>query len=332
MTVPSCVDQTGLVRVNLVMKTVGQGTVVSQPPKKVGMGQIMAILTLAVPYYSRPDLLLKCLHSVQAQEQANWTALVCDDSPDGSAAAVVESLKDPRFVVHRNPSNLGMAENWNQCLALAQTPYVTLLHADDELLPNYSAVMPRLLDEHREAVAAFCETRIINAEGRPCFSLADHVKGYLRPRGLVRLQGESGLRAVLRGNFIMCPTVCYRREVLPRPTFNPAWRFVLDFDLFSRLLLNGCVLVGTPEAAYAYRRHEGNATTAYTRTLLRFREEARLYSELAEAAQARNWSLAAETARRKRIIRLHLAYQAARDLMRFSWGDLPEKWRLYRNL
>ncbi len=296
------------------------------------MGQIMTTLTLAVPYYNRPDLLLKCLRSVQAQEQANWTALVCDDSLDGSAADVVESLNDSRFVLHRNPTNLGMAENWNLCLALAQTPYVTLLHADDELLPNYSGVMPKLLDEHPDAVAGFCETRIIDARGRPCFSLADHVKTYLRPRGLVRLQGESGLRTVLRGNFIMCPTVCYRRGALPKPTFNPAWRFVLDFDLFTRLLLNGFALVGTPQVAYAYRRHEGNATTEYTRTLLRFQEESRLYSELAEAALARNWNSAAQMARRKRIIRLHLAYQAARDLVGLRWRHLAEKWRLYRNL
>jgi len=290
------------------------------------------MITFAIPYYNRPDLLQRCLTSVLAQQSQDWTALVCDDSPDHSAKEVVQSLADPRIVYFANETNLGMAQNWNRCLSLVKTKYVTLLHADDELLPNYAEVMAVLLDQHPEASLAFCETVIIDEQSKPCFSFPDWVKGFLRPSGLVSLHGESGLQAILRGNFIMCPTVCYRAEFLPREVFIPRWRFVLDFELFSRLLLSGATLIGTPTKAYAYRRHVGNATSEYTRTLLRFREEAAIYDQVADSAATLGWNSAARTAQRKVMIRLHLAYQTVADLLRFRWSAIPEKWRLFRSI
>jgi glycosyltransferase involved in cell wall biosynthesis len=291
-----------------------------------------AMMTFAIPYYNRPDLLQKCLASLLTQSSSDWHAILCDDSPDRSAEPIVRQLPSSRVLYFANEQNLGMAKNWNRCLSLVQTPYVTLLHADDELLPNYAALMTSLLEEHPEASAVFCETRIIDEQSRECFSFPDWVKGFLRPRGLAKIHGESGLQALLRGNFIMCPTVCYRRSALTVGGFDPQWRFVLDLDLFGRILLNNGTLIGTPEKAYAYRRHGGNATSEYTRTLLRFREEAALYDNLGMLAKARGWNFAARTAQRKAMIRLHLAYHTLADVLTFRWGNLSQKCKLAWNL
>jgi glycosyltransferase involved in cell wall biosynthesis len=291
-----------------------------------------AMMTFAIPYYNRPDLLQKCLNSLLAQTSSDWQSILCDDSSDRSAEPIVLSLKDSRIQYLANEQNLGMAKNWNRCLSLVQTPYVTLLHADDELLPNYARLMPDLLDQHPEASAVFCEARIIDEHSQECFSFPDWVKGFLRPSGLAKIHGEVGLQALLRGNFIMCPTVCYRRSSLPEVGFDPQWRFVLDLDLFGRILLNNGTLIGTPEKAYAYRRHGGNATSEYTRTLLRFREEAAIYDKIGMLAKAAGWNSAARTAQRKAIIRLHLAYHTLADVITFRWGNLTQKCKLAWNL
>jgi hypothetical protein len=211
-----------------------------------------------------------------------------------------------------------MVGNWNRCLDLAETDLVTLLHADDELLDNYCGLMAAAGERFPDAAAFFCGARIIDGAGRARFSFPDFVKGFYMPPGRqpLVLAGERGLAAVLRGNFIMCPTLCYRRGVLAGRRFATGWRFAQDLELTARLLGEGERLVGLRELAYAYRRHEHNATVAYTANLCRFEEEARLYDAIRAASLRRRWPGAAAVAGRKSIIKLNLGYCAFLDLLR----------------
>jgi glycosyltransferase involved in cell wall biosynthesis len=287
-----------------------------------------ARITFAVPYYSGVDYLRRAIDSVLRQTIADWHLLVCDDcGPEKGAEELVRSYRDERISYRRNPENLGMAGNWNRCLDLADTGLVTLLHADDELLPCYGEVMLRAADDYPEAAAFFCEAKTVGADGQDCVSLPDLFKKVLRPgrAGPLVLRGRPALEALSHGDFIMCPTVCYRKELLAGRRFRAEWRFVLDFEFFTRLLLDDLTFVGLPAVAYAYRRHAGNATTAYTASLLRFREEVALYDALARAAAARGWKRAARTASAKRVVKLHLLYCALLDCARLRPRDALRK-------
>jgi hypothetical protein len=221
-----------------------------------------------------------------------------------------------------------MVENWNRCLHLADTELVTLLHADDELRDSYAGTLKSAAERYPWAAALFCEAEVIDAGGAPCFSFPDWIKRFLRPgRGrTVRLEGPRGIGALLRGNFIMCPTLCYRKSLLQGRRFAPRWRMVQDLELTTRLLLEGESLVGIPDVAYRYRRHPHNATAQYTRNLLRFHEESALYELLGEESSSRGWGAVARIARGKSIIKLNLAYSALHDLLglqsRFAWEKL----------
>ncbi len=277
-------------------------------------------LTIAIPFHRGLDYLRVAIESVRAQTVPDWQLVVADDRGEASSEAVedlVGSFGDPRIRYRPNPHNLGMVANWNRCLELAETELVTLLHADDRLLPGYAATMLALADRHPEAVALFCGAQIIDAEGRPRFSLADAVKHFFVPgrSGDVVLRGEDSLRVIMAGNFIMCPTLCLRRPVLGARRFEETWRQVQDLELTSRLLLEDETLVGTREVAYAYRRHPENATARQSESLLRFDEEFALFAGVAERAARRGWPRAASVSQRASIVRLHLAYRALRDLL-----------------
>lgn len=285
-----------------------------------------AEITFAVPYYSGLTYLEAALRSVLRQTTPNWKLLVCDDGSESGADALVASYRDGRVRYVKNERNLGMVGNWNRCLDLAGGGLVTLLHADDELLPDYVETMLAAAKRHPSAAAIFCPATIINAEGKRRISFPDWFKQRLVPQGdEVVLAGEPALRALLRGNFIMCPTLCYRMEVLGARRFCSRWRFVQDLDLTTRLLLEGEALIGLPSAAYAYRRHVGSATTSYTQSLLRFHEESALYDELARATHARGWHRAEKMARRKLILGLNLTYCAATDLAQLRLRQGGEK-------
>jgi glycosyltransferase involved in cell wall biosynthesis len=279
-------------------------------------------LTIAIPFHRGVDWLEAAVKSVREQTRGDWRLIVVDDgSAEAGLGARLLSLGDARIGYHRNPRHLGMVPTWNRCLELADTELVTLLHADDLLLPGYAALVQGLLARCPEAAAVCCEARIIDAVGRRVFSLADAVKPWFRPRGEpVVLRGEEGLRALMAGNFIMCPTLCFRKAVLGSRRFSEEWRQVQDLDLTSRLLLDGDAIACTSQVAYAYRRHSEGATAVQSDSGLRFDEEIRLFERVAARAEERGWHRAATVARRKRIVRLHLLWRLVRDLARVRPG------------
>jgi glycosyltransferase involved in cell wall biosynthesis len=290
-------------------------------------------LAIAIPFYKGHTYLRAAIESVLRQTSPHWRLLVCDDGPEAGTAELVASFGDHRLRYLRNDRNLGMAGNWNRCLDAADTDLVNLLHNDDELLGNYVEVMSKAGQEYPEVAAFFCKAKIIDAVGRERFSLADYVKRILQPKseGPLVLQGRSAVEALMHGDFIMCPTVCYRKSRLPTEHFSADWRMVLDLDFFTRILLAGGTMVGLPAVAYAYRRHAENASREYTESLLRFEEESRLHDQVAAVASRRGWPEVARVAARKRIIKLHLAFRILQDASRLRLSAARRKSRfLYR--
>jgi glycosyltransferase involved in cell wall biosynthesis len=286
-------------------------------------------ITIAIPFYKGQEYLRAAIESVRRQRSSSWQLIVCDDGPESGTEEVITSFGDGRMRYIRNERNFGMAGNWNRCLELAETDLVNLLHADDELLPNYVEVMLKAGRQFPDAAAFFCKAKVIDADGRDTFSFVDYIKRFLEPRssGPHVLHDRSAIAALMRGDFIMCPTVSYRRSRLPAERFRSDWRMVLDLDFFTRILLADGTMVGVPEIAYAYRRHAENATATYTENLLRFDEESRLHDAIAAEAMKRKWPEVARTAGAKRMIKLHLAFRIAQDLMRLRFSAAARKSR-----
>lgn len=296
----------------------------------------MPALTFAIPFYRNRDYLRRAIDSVFRQTVADWRLIVSDDAgPEGDLSAWIATLPHQEKLTYiRQPFNLGIAGNWNACLKRASTDLVTLLHADDELEPRYAETMLAAAQRHPAASVYFCQALVIDAHGRPTFSFPDWYKRWLLPargREFV-IHGEQGLRAVFKGNFIMCPTMCYRRRDLPEPAFDVRWKQVLDLDLIARLLLDGRELVGLPEIRYRYRRHEANATKLQSDSLLRFEEERDLYGESAARAVSKGWTAAAATCRRRTIVKCNLAFCVAQDLLRLRPTQAWSKTRFLANL
>jgi glycosyltransferase involved in cell wall biosynthesis len=293
------------------------------------------MITFTIPFYSNTGYLRRVLDSVRAQTVRDFQCLVVDDcGPEPEAAELVRSYGDERISYRRNSQNRGLAGNWNVCLDAAQTDLVQIVHADDELCPNYAERMLAASRQWPEATAFFCRAQIINAQSQPVFSLPDYVKKYLAPAADVPfvLAGDEGLRSLLEGWFIFCPTLCFRRSQLGERRFDPRWRFVIDLAFVSRLLLEGGQLVGLPDIAYRYRRHSGSQTTELSANLVRFEEERDLYQQLHGQTQEQGWRRAAEAARRRKLVKRYLAYCIAQDAVHGRFLASAAKFKLLRQL
>ncbi|MBJ7281607.1 MAG: glycosyltransferase family 2 protein [Acidimicrobiia bacterium] len=275
-------------------------------------------ITFAIPFYSGVPYLRRAIESVRAQSLEDWVCIVVDDAgAETDTEAAVASYGDSRIRYVRNQSNLGLAGNWNQALRISDTPLVTLLHSDDELLPGYAEAVIATHMAHPNAVAVFTRASIIDTDSKPVFSFPDRIKRVIESlKGSEpSVSGEEGLNGLLRGQYIFCPTLCYRASLLNPDPFQSRWRMVADLEFLASTLLHGGEFVGVPEELYAYRRHEESQTALLTATTERFDEEIEIYGELSTRAEALGWSRAARTARSRRIIRLHLAYRIIGDLL-----------------
>jgi glycosyltransferase involved in cell wall biosynthesis len=294
-----------------------------------------APLTFAIPFYSGINYLPRAIESLLAQSDGNWKAFVCDNaSPEPGVEALVQRYGDSRLGYLRNKSNYGMARDFNRCLDLAETDLVTLLHADDELLPRYCGTMRAAAGRHPTAVAFFCRAQIIGSDNRPAFSIANLVKDVINPSSRREgvLAGEAGVRALLNGNFIMAPTLCFRKSVLGSRRFPEEFKFVLDLELTTSLLLEGESLVGLPEVAYRYRQHQENTTAELTRTQVRFREESAYFDRMRRKASDRGWEHCRRVAEKKRIIKLNLTVSVLESCLRLRLGDARRRLGLLREL
>lgn len=278
----------------------------------------MAKITFTIPFYSTPEYLDAAVQSVLRQTESEWELIIVDDqSPHRSIPDQVKNYNDKRISYCLNEKNLGQSGNWNQCLKLAKTDLVTILHADDQLHRNYACTMLEALSQFPEASAYFCRADIIDSSGKNIFSFPDWYKKFLVPsiNAPFTLSGEAGLQSLIRGNFIMCPTICYRVSRLNGVRFSPDWKCTPDLEFVSRHLIDGGVMVGLPNLAFSYRRHLESGTSSFIRSLQMFKEEVALFTAIEERARTRGWFQAAKAASSKRIIKLRLAYFGMRDLL-----------------
>jgi glycosyltransferase involved in cell wall biosynthesis len=294
------------------------------------------VITFVMPFVTDDEFLQPAIESALLL-RGDWRLNVCDNARDDAVRDrvrdLVESYADPRVRFVRFAEHVPMSRSFNRAIETAQTDLVSILHSDDRVLPDYVEVMEALATGHPEAAVFFCATRIIDARGKRAFSFVDFSKRFFRPAGSnVVLRGETGVRDIMRGNFIMAPTACFRRSKLGPARWPEDLHMALDIELWTRILFEGGTLVSTAAVAYEYRRHEEQSTVKFNRSLFRYEEEAATYDLIARRARERGWTDAARVATAKRIVRLHLLYDATMDALRLNLRAAVTKLRLVRTL
>ena len=287
-----------------------------------------------VPFRSNLDYLRDTLISVRGQSTADWRCTVFDDSSDREKVeTLVRAIGDDRFDVVHNRTPRGIGGNWNAALASAEADFATLVHADDLLAPTYAETVLALHDRFPDTFGVFTGAGIIDHLGAPKrFSAPDLAKKVLHPylREPCVVVGDRGLRSILRGNFIFCPTVTYRVTRLRQPIFDESLRMTLDFFAFARALLQGERLVGTKSVQYHYRRHPASTTSTLNADSSRFEEELTTYRRIATEAAEVDFELSARTGRRALVVKGHLVYSAAASTLRGEFGQARRYGKLLR--
>jgi GT2 family glycosyltransferase len=223
-----------------------------------------------VPVHNRTAHLRQCLESVLAASiprERMQIAVVDDSTANPNVEEEVRAIAGARVEFHHNEQNLGMAGNWNRCIAVARGALVHILHDDDYVSPGFYPGMEALAAKFPQASIYF--SRVLQVDDGGSINWVSP-----RLKSFEEYSSEAG--PLFYRCEVRFPGVVVRREAYGRVGgFDATMRMTLDWDMWMRLIADGgAASVDTPLAFY--RRHEDAATSRYFRDGTYFREMLRI--------------------------------------------------------
>lgn len=205
-------------------------------------------IAVAIPSYSREELLLKLIESVPI----SWQVFVSDN--DSSLLPMMRTFGPNVFVSHV-PNLIPIFANWNRALSLvgAQTTHVLIPSNDDLFLPT-------ICDSVTQAVSQYPAVDVFIFGCDFCDGEGGVWPGY-RPKRLELLENGGGFLKFIRGVDVRMPGIVFRKEFLLRiGAFDERFQLTAaDSELIQRALLLGTVLF-VPKVIGLYRVWSGALT------------------------------------------------------------------------
>src|ERR1035437_10269043 len=94
--------------------------------------------TIAIPARNGSNYLADAIRSALGQTRPADEILVVDDNSDDETAAIAKSREGGnRVKYYFNQTPTGFADAWNRAVAKATCDFVSILHQDDLLDPDY---------------------------------------------------------------------------------------------------------------------------------------------------------------------------------------------------
>lgn len=206
-----------------------------------------ALVSVVIPVYNQASYLPAAIESALAQTFRRHEIILVDDGSTDDVDRVVERYAARIRLVRQK--NQGLAAARNTGIRHAQSQVICLLDADDEWLPTYLERMVARMSEDPEAAVYYCCAQAMDTDGN-CL-----------PRVFGSPTGPTTdmLGAMLRANFIIPSTVMMNRARMgPGEYFDAAFRRLQDWELWVRLLRQGCRFRWVPDVLAKYRIHGGS--------------------------------------------------------------------------
>ena len=193
------------------------------------------LLTVAIPTCNGAAHIADAVGSVLAQGAA-YKLIVVDDRSEDDTLAVVRSIAGNRAKIEVNSEPLGLAGNWNRCIALARTPLVCIFHQDDVMLPGHlSASAPSFAADSSSRPDRGRRSTVIDDRGQAVPATVVE-QGGLGPIDLVVEPGQLARSMVGGGNPLRCSAVTLNVAAFRQVGgFDPKLHYVVDWDFWLRM-------------------------------------------------------------------------------------------------
>jgi glycosyltransferase involved in cell wall biosynthesis len=126
------------------------------------------LITISIPTFRRPSLLLHALHSCFIQDHRPLEIDIGDDSSGPETERLIQNLSVPPAVTlryFRNQPSLGQVGNVNSLFSRARGSRLMLLHDDDVLLPGAVSALNDTFSLSTAVIAAYGIQEVITEHG-----------------------------------------------------------------------------------------------------------------------------------------------------------------------
>lgn len=209
------------------------------------------LVSLLYPAYNDSAFLEQNIESVINQTYRNWEMVIVNDASTDDTAKILDKYRAayPERIKTLHKNNHDRFEAWDMCYAHAKGEYLSILGADDVLLPWCLEEQVRALETNAWAFV-YSDVYRFDSEGK----LIDLAR--IDPPGPGRQMVH-----LVKGNYIFTPSVLLRRTAVEAAGgwMNRKFMYSQDYDLWLRLLLgreNGHI--GKP--LIKYRKHKAQLT------------------------------------------------------------------------
>jgi glycosyltransferase involved in cell wall biosynthesis len=145
-------------------------------------------MSIVIPTFNRSGLLRDAVGSALEQDTEDYEVVVVDDASQDNTWEYLEALDHTRLRAIRQPTNAGMAANWNHAVSEARAPFVYVLQDDDLVEPTLVSKCLSALDENPSAQMVIFSTLLMDGEGKSerIFWMPEHEHVIDPPNGLLQ--------------------------------------------------------------------------------------------------------------------------------------------------
>ena len=108
----------------------------------------------------------EAVESILHQTYGDFEFIIIDDGSTNNSVDYLNSLKDKRIRLIRNPENVGITKSLNIGLRAAQGRYIARMDGDDVALPNRFQKQVAFMDRHPDVIVCGSACKNIGADSR----------------------------------------------------------------------------------------------------------------------------------------------------------------------
>jgi len=183
-------------------------------------------ISVIMSVYNGERYVARALFSILAQSFSDFEVIVVDDGSGDATADIVTSIRDDRIRLVRQ-ENSGITKSLNRAILLARGKWVARHDADDFSIFNRFEVQLRYLDQHPD----------VGILGSNCFIQPERV-GVVNEIYDYPQNHEEIMAVFTTYNPIVHGAIMIDRALLlANGGYNEKYRYVQDYELWSRLLM-----------------------------------------------------------------------------------------------
>jgi glycosyltransferase involved in cell wall biosynthesis len=213
-------------------------------------------LTVALCTYNRANYLGYAIQSILDQCFVDFEFLIMDNHSTDDTINVIRSFDDRRIKHIRHSTNIGVQENFNMAINIADGEYIIIIHDDDIVCSDLFVREIDVLDSDSSILLVSSNCYLMN-EKNDIYDVA-------MPLNENIIYNKSDyIKAFLGGkNFIMTPTVMLRTKILKSNSifFVESAGPASDVLMWSKINCHEGKFVILKEPLYKYRKHCNQAS------------------------------------------------------------------------